>query len=628
MNIFKKLRDDDSSTSSTTSEQQIIEMQGQIDAINRSQAVIEFNLDGTIITANDNFLGAMGYSLEEVQGHHHSLFVDADYKNSTEYQRFWEQLRTGQFSSGEYQRFAKGGKEVWIQASYNPIFDGRGKPYKVIKYASDITQQKLQAADHEGQMDAISKSQAVIEFNLDGTIITANDNFLGAVGYGLHEIQGQHHRIFVGDDYKNTSEYREFWNSLARGEYHAGEFQRFSKTGEEIWIQASYNPILGTNGKPFKVVKYASDITAQKQFQASIESILERCTEVIDSMANGDLTNQITMDFPAEFEALKTSFNACQKNLQSTISNIRNVSTNVASGSTEISQGNLDLSHRTEDQAASLEKTATSMEEMTSTVKQNAENASYANQLAKNARDKAEEGGEVVNNAMQAMQKINASSKEISDIISVIDEIAFQTNLLALNASVEAARAGEQGRGFAVVASEVRNLAGRSATAAKEIKTLIEDSSGKVEEGSRLVNQSGETLDEIVEGVKQVATIIGEISAASEEQSEGIEEVNRAILQMDQLTQQNAALVEEAASASKHLSEEADTLAELVDSFNIDGKSASGSNAGQNGFVERRGADRPWSQSSNSGASSPKPAAVEAPLAATGTDGGDQWEEF
>ena len=627
MNIFKKLSDDGSSASSSASENQIREMQSQIDAINRSQAVIEFELDGTIITANDNFLGAMGYSLEDIRGKHHGMFVDASYRNTSDYQRFWEQLGAGQFSSGEYQRFANGDKEVWIQASYNPIFDAQGNPYKVIKYASDITQQKMQAADHQGQIDAISKSQAVIEFNLDGTIITANNNFLGAVGYALHEIQGQHHRIFVGQDYKNTDEYREFWNSLARGEYHAGEFQRFSKTGDEIWIQASYNPIMGTNGKPVKVVKYASDITAQKKFQASIEAILKRCTEVIDSMANGDLTNQIEMEFPKEFEALKTSFNDCQKNLQSTISNIRNVSNNVAGGSTEISQGNLDLSHRTEDQAASLEKTATSMEEMTSTVKQNAENASYANQLAKNARDKAEEGGEVVKNAMQAMQKINASSKEISDIISVIDEIAFQTNLLALNASVEAARAGEQGRGFAVVASEVRNLAGRSATAAKEIKTLIEDSSGKVEEGSRLVNQSGETLEEIVDGVKQVATIIGEISAASEEQSVGIEEVNRAILQMDQLTQQNAALVEEAASASKHLSEEADTLAELVDSFSIgNGSSASPASSPQP-FVERRGADRPWSQSSNA-SPAPEQSATAPQPAATGTDNADHWEEF
>ena len=241
---------------------------------------------------------------------------------------------------------------------------------------------------------------------------------------------------------------------------------------------------------------------------------------------------------------------------------------NVKSGTEEITQGNATLNQRTEQQASNLGKTASSMEELTNTVKQNAQNAAEADQLAKVVREQAEKGGLVVKQAVSAMNEINDSSKKISDIIGVIDEIAFQTNLLALNAAVEAARAGEQGRGFAVVASEVRNLAGRSATAAKEIKDLIEDSSGKVNDGSRLVNESGTTLEEIVKGVKKVTDLVGEIASASQEQSIGLDHINTAIAQIDVLTQQNASLVEESTAASRLLGEEASGLGSLVSFFN------------------------------------------------------------
>ena len=626
MKILNALGFNESNLPQEVSTQHAAEMEGQILAINRSLAVIEFKLDGTIIQANENFLNAMGYELGEIKGQNHSIFVSTSYKASNEYKQFWNQLRAGEYFSGQYQRFAKGGKEIWVQASYNPIMDEHGNPYKVIKYASDITEQKQQAADHQGQIDAINRSQAVIEFDLSGTIVNANDNFLGAVGYSLGEIKGQHHRIFVKSEFSNSSEYQEFWAGLGRGEYQSGEYCRINKSGEEIWIQASYNPILGSDGQPTKIVKFASDITEQKTFQQSIEQVLTDTSRVMEALNEGDLTKRIECDIPPAFARLKNAVNSSLDHLTGTISEIRSVANNVNNGSTEISQGNSDLSGRTEEQASSLEETASSMEEMTSTVKQNAENASHANQLAKSARDKAQEGGSVVEQAMHAMDEINSSSKEISDIIGVIDEIAFQTNLLALNASVEAARAGEQGRGFAVVASEVRNLAGRSATAAKEIKTLIEDSSKKVDEGSRLVNQSGETLKDIVDGVKQVATIIGEISSASAEQSAGTEEVNRAVMQMDELTQQNAALVEQAAAASKHLSDDADTLERLVGSFHTtegavikeEQKSSSNTPA-----IERRSKSRPW-QNQN-----PEPTANKSStLAATGTHNDEGWEEF
>lgn len=296
---------------------------------------------------------------------------------------------------------------------------------------------------------------------------------------------------------------------------------------------------------------------------------LQEVKRVAASLAEGELTQQMGGEYHGEFKVLSNSMNNTVDRLMGIVTNIRQSGNSITSASSEIAQGNTDLSQRTEEQASSLEETASSMEELTSTVKQNADNARQANQLAAGARQQAEKGGQVVASAIDAMGGINESSKKIADIISVIDEIAFQTNLLALNAAVEAARAGEQGRGFAVVASEVRNLAQRSATAAKEIKDLITDSVGKVEEGSELVNESGKTLDEIVNSVKKVSDIVAEIAAASQEQSQGIEQVNKAVMQMDEMTQQNAALVEQAAAASESLEEQAQGLSQQMAFFSV-----------------------------------------------------------
>ncbi len=251
------------STNNSTKKSQI-EMQGYIDAISKSQAVIEFELDGTIITANNNFLSVLGYTLDEIKGRHHSMFVEPEYKNSVEYRMFWEALNRGEYQADEFKRIGKGGKEIWLQASYNPILDRNGKPFKVVKCATDVTAQKIINADYQGQIEGISKSQAVIQFNLDGTIITANDNFLTVLGYTMNEVKGHHHSMFVELEYKSSPEYKMFWEALNRGEAQTGEFKRIGKGGKEVWIQASYTPIRDLNGKPFKVVKYAIDVTEQK----------------------------------------------------------------------------------------------------------------------------------------------------------------------------------------------------------------------------------------------------------------------------------------------------------------------------------------------------------------------------
>lgn len=285
---------------------EIIDLRGQIAAINKSQAVIEFNLDGTIIKANDNFLAAMGYRLDEIQGKHHSMFADAAYGASAEYRQFWADLNAGKFQAGEFKRFGKGGKEIWIQASYNPIFDDEGKPFKVVKYATDITATKLKNADYEGQLAAIGKSQAVIEFQMDGTIIGANDNFLGAMGYRLDEIQGKHHSMFADAAYAASGEYKQFWAELNAGKFQAGEFKRYGKGGREIWIQASYNPIMDMNGKPFKVVKYATDVTQmvhQRAINVRYASMVEK-SPVNTIMADKEF-NIVYMN-PASYKTLET----------------------------------------------------------------------------------------------------------------------------------------------------------------------------------------------------------------------------------------------------------------------------------------------------------------------------------
>ena len=424
------------------------------------------------------------------------------------------------------------------------------------------------AAENQSQLAAIHRAQAVVEYGLDGRIITANENFLRAMGCTLEAVQGQHHSAFVDSVYKSTAEYQQSWDKLARGEFVAGQFKRSGRDGRDVWFEGSYNPVLDVDGKPYKIVEYATDATAQVAVTQQMKDTVRETKEVVKAAGGGDLTQRLNSNGrTGDLQMMVQGINSLLDSMSDLVGEIKAASGEVGRGADEISAGNADLSQRTEEQSSSLEETAASMEEMTAAVRQSADNAAQANQLATAARDQAEKGGAVVATAVRAMAGINESSRRIADIISVIDEIAFQTNLLALNAAVEAARAGEQGRGFAVVASEVRSLAGRSATAAKEIKDLITDSVKKVEEGSVLVSESGETLDQINTSVKKVADIIAEIAASSREQSNGIDQVNKAVTQMDEMTQQNAALVEQASAASQSVARKAADLNVLVDRY-------------------------------------------------------------
>ncbi len=436
-------------------------------AIGKSQATIEFNMDGTIITANDLFLQALGYELSEIKGKHHRIFVDPEEAKSPEYEAFWATLQDGNYQSAEYRRVRKDGQGVWIQASYNPILGSKGKPYKVIKFATDITAQKRQNADHAGQINAINKSQAVIEFNLDGTILRANENFLKASGYNTHEIIGQHHRIFVNSTYAASADYRNFWEALNRGEFQTGEFRRVRKGGHEFWIQATYNPIRRPNGQLLKVVKFASDIT---------EMVNDRSRrEEVQKSINDDLARIVQ-----EMEIVTDQVTSAASTAEVTSSNVQAV----AAGSEELSA---------------------SVREISSQVVR-------ASQMSTDAVDQASQSGETIAGLAKAAGKIG-------DVIELINDIAEQTNLLALNATIEAARAGEAGKGFAVVASEVKNLANQTAKATGEIR-------GLVTEVQQSTDASVDAIAAISESISELSQISSAIAAAVEEQSTVTDEMS------------------------------------------------------------------------------------------------------
>lgn len=555
--------------------QEIRAQQAQLNAISRAMAIIEFDLQGNIITANDNFLSALGYSLSEIQGKHHRMFVDPSYAQTPEYQQFWQKLQSGNFFSDRFKRIAKNGKAVWIEASYNPVVDSAGKTTKVVKYATDITAKVEAENDAKGRLDAISRSMAVIEFDLQGNIITANDNFLQTMGYSLSEIKGKHHRMFVDANYASSSDYTVFWQTLARGELLANTFKRMGKNGKVVWIEASYNPILDAAGKPYKVVKYATDVGANTNTKL-LKSVVEDATNLLESIAKGDLTAKMQGNYSAHqntmfydmISQLQAATNHMSSALQRSIQDAAQVANTVTQVSSHVSNSALRLTERMQEQAASLEETNATMSEMTATVQANTNNSRKVADLAHEMQNQAGSGVAVMQQTISAMQSIRESSAKIADIVTLIDAIAFQTNLLALNAAVEAARAGEQGRGFAVVAGEVRALAGKSAEAAKDIRTLISDSVSRIENGTQLADKSGEMLDAINQSVGQVAVMIEEIASASNEQASSINHIHKAMSEIDNVTQENTMLVQDTSASAETLSNEAETLRNNMAFFN------------------------------------------------------------
>ncbi len=481
------------------------ELQSKLDALNKSQAVIEFNMDGTIITANANFLAAVGYALGEVQGKHHSIFVTPQERAGQDYARFWANLNKGEFQSGEFKRIGKGGKEIWIQATYNPLMDSSGKPFKVVKFCTDITARKQQAADYEGQIAAINKSNAVIHFNLDGTIVTANANFLSAVGYGLDEIVGRHHRIFVSDADRKTSAYADFWDALKRGEYQSGEYRRIRKNGQEMWLQATYNPIFDASGRPFKVVKFCTDITAQVNMKAALKQTIDvdlgKVTEAIAAT-----TNQIA--------SAATSSAATSTNVQAV---------------------------------------ASAAEELVSSVREIGRRVAEASHITNQAVSLGKQTNEIVSG-------LASSADRIGQVVSLINTIASQTNLLALNATIEAARAGEAGKGFAVVASEVKTLASQTAKATADIASQIatvqagtNDAVSAIQEITTVINSINDISNGIAAAIEEQGAVTQEISSNMLTASHGVQTITDNMTRIAGATEAASASARSVMEASKSL---------------------------------------------------------------------------
>lgn len=556
------------------------ELEGQMNAINAATAYIEFNPDGTVIKANDLFLKTLQYTHEEVEGKHHRIFCDSAYTSSREYEQFWTNLRNGMAQVGEFRRKSKFGADVWIQANYTPVKDEKGNVIKVIKLANDITQQKLRNMDFQGQLEAIGRSNAVIEFNMDGTVITANDNFLRTTGYSLNEIKGKHHRMFVTPEYARSPEYRELWDALNRGEFFVGTYSRVNKRGDDIYLQASYNPIVDNEGKPVKVVKYALDMT--------------EVIRVIKSMSRGDLS--LRCDTTVDNGGLTAEINKTLDNLSSVLGNISQGSDVVSKSSdllqkktdemkrntTEVASAISQMAKGAQDQASRTDESSKLINHVMSSANDMERKANVINKAAERGLESSNQGMKTIkvlvsnmdgikDSAGQTAQSISILTKrteEIGRTLNVITDIASQTNLLALNAAIEAARAGDAGRGFAVVAEEIRKLAEDSRKSAVEIEKIIGDvqkdtnAAGKaieimessVKEGNKSTVEAELIFKEIAKSSDETFSSSKEIQEATLIQKESIGVVVKNFEQIVVVSEETAAGTQQVASSSQQMS--------------------------------------------------------------------------
>ena len=534
---------------------------GHTDAVKSSMATIEFDLSGTILDANPLFLATTGYRLEEIRGKNHRIFMPAGQADGPEYAALWQRLARGASENGEVMRIAKSGEPIWLRATYETLRDAEGRPFKVVKYGFDVTETKNVSADARSQIDAIQKVQAVIEFSPEGKILRANENFCAAMGYDAAEMVGKHHSMFVSPEQAASPEYKVFWTRLAAGEHFSGDFERIGKNGRQVFIRASYNPICDAAGRVTKVVKFAVDTTVSQLLSMSLKEGLQR-------LSSGDLSVRITTDL-REMDGVRTDFNSSVERLQDVVMGVIERSRRIDEETDVIDQATDELARRTEQQAATLEESAAALEELSTSVRNAAGEAAKATTQASEARRDTEESSKIVGATVRAVDAIAESSRKISSITSVIDDIAFQTNLLALNAGVEAARAGDAGRGFAVVASEVRALAQRSSEAAKEIAGLITTSEKQVDEGVKLVGQTGEALNKIATVMISIHDSISQISHSAQEQATGLSELNTAIDELDRAVQHNASMAEETNASAQSLRASVNEMNREVSYFDV-----------------------------------------------------------
>ena len=562
------------------------DLQATFDALSNLQAFVELGLDGTITTANPAFLQIAGYSLGELQGRHHSIFLDVKDEQSPENRDIWARINRGESVTTESRRIRKNGDEIWIQASFCPILGRDGKTYKILEFATDITERKAQAlagADAAAQLVAISLAVLTIEFDLNGSVLFANKNFLNTVGYSLDEIKGRHHSIFVDAATRSSEQYREFWTRLGQGTFQADEFKRLARDGRELWFQSRYYPIKDTAGSVYKILNLAQDVTVRKAATVKLQSDVDSLLADVAAAARGDLTRVIAVTGDNVAGQIATALKQLIAKFRESIGSIGQTAIDVSTSSEELSAVSRQLGESSQDAAiqareatASSENVshnvsivAASAEEMLASIREISRSASEAARVARTAVTMADETNKTIN-------QLGVSGQEIGKVIKVITAIAQQTNLLALNATIEAARAGEAGKGFAVVANEVKELAKETARATEEIGQKIDaiqtDTKAAVRaiaEVSEIINQVNDISGTIATAVEEQTATTNEIGRNVTEAARGTSEIAHNISKVAHATEQTSAGASSTQGAAQSLSGMASELQLLVSRFTI-----------------------------------------------------------